>query len=290
MTASQKPKTPSMTMKVRQGVPPSDIDMFCKKATRLALSHVVDRVVVKERLAVNGNARSKEFTIELVFYPKDQYQAEYDVQPLEIVAAFGTKFPLLLKKELQTEMKKLDADLKNQMKELGKGTAVRDTAPPGRADVNGDDGDNTDERRARRDDDDASEVGDGDATATKRQRQAKEQATYEDDEDDDEGAVALGEFDDADIEAAFASAGEDEDEGMGIDENAEQTQARKRLSEEVAQVESLFTENMPNATTFSFRDSGCTIGLQVSVLKDASRGRGAHSPFSSVPPCQNYSL
>ena len=254
-------------MKVRHGVPSSDIDMFCKKATRLALSHVVDRVVVKERLAVNGNARHKEFTIDLVFYPKDQYQTEYDVQPSEILTAFGTKFPLLLKKELHAEMKKLDADLKNQMKGVGKGTAARDAAPSARADGDGDDGDNAGERRARRDDDDASEVGDGDATAAKRQRQTKEQATYEDDEDDDDEAVALGELDDADIEAAFASAGEDQDDDMDVDEDADQAQARKRLSEEVVQVESLFTENMPNATAFSFRESGCTIGLQVSMLQ-----------------------
>ena len=162
-------------------------------------------------------------------------------------------------------MKKLNADLKNQMKEVGKGAAARDAAPPARADGDGDDGDNADEGRARRDDDDISEVGDGDATAAKRRRQAKEQATYEDDEDADEEAVALGELDDADIEAAFASVGEDEDDDMDSDTDADKTRAHKRLSEEVAQVESLFMENMPNATTFSFRDSGCTIGLQVSM-------------------------
>ncbi|KAH9844085.1 beta and beta-prime subunits of DNA dependent RNA-polymerase [Rhodofomes roseus] len=262
MTASQKPKTPSMTMKVRADVPPSDIDMFCKKATRLALSHVVDRVVVKERLAVNGSARSKDFTIELAFYPEAQYQAEYDVEPSEILMSFGTKFPLLLKKELQAEMKKLDADLKNQMKELGKGTAVRDTAPSGQGEAGEEDADETGNRRARKDDDEASEVGDGDATAAKRQRQAKEQATYEDDEDDDEEAVALGEYDDADIEAAFASAGEDDDEDSDVDEDMEQAQARRRLGDEVAKVEELFMANMPSATSFSFNGASCAIGLQ----------------------------
>ncbi|KZT72559.1 beta and beta-prime subunits of DNA dependent RNA-polymerase [Daedalea quercina L-15889] len=261
MTASQKPKTPSMTMKVRPDVPPSEIDMLCKKATRLALSHVVDRVVVKERLAVNGDARSKEFTIELIFYHKQQYQAEYDVESWEILSAFGTKFPLLLKKDLQAELKRLDADLKSQMKELGKGTEVRDAASS-RAEAGEEDDNEGGDRQARRDDDDASEFGDGDATAAKRQRQTKEQATYEDDEEEDEEAIALGEYDDADIEAAFASAGEEDDDAMDIDGDAEQGKARKRLSEEVAVVEGLFMENLPNATSFSFRDSGCTIGLQ----------------------------
>ena len=266
MTASQKPKTLSMTMKVRRGVSPSDIDMFCKKATRLPLSHIVDRVVVKERLAVNGNARSKEFTIELAFYPKDHYQKEYDVQPSEILAAFATKFPLLLRKEIQIEMKKLDADLRSQMKELGKGTTVRDADPVSRADGIEDDGDGANEGQTRRDDE-VSEVGDGDATAAKRQRQTKEQATYEDEDENDEEAITLGELDDAEIEAAFASAGEDEDVEMDVDEDTAQTQARKRLSEEVAQVENLFMDNIPEATMFSFHESGCTVGLQVGVSR-----------------------
>lgn len=266
--------------------------MFCKKATRLALSHVVDKVIVKERLTVNGSARSKEFTIELAFYPKTQYQAEYDVEPSEILAVFGTKFPLLLKKELQAEMKKLDAELKNQMKELGKGTAVRDVAPSGRGEAGEEDADETGDRRTRKDDDDASEVGDGDATAAKRQRQGKEQATYEDDEEEDEEAVALGEYDDADIEAAFASASEEEDEGMDVDEDTEQAHARKRLDEEVSRVEGLFIQNLPSTTSLSFCDSGCSIRLQVRATRDINCSLEFTSTevrflHAKTPPCRD---
>lgn len=259
MTASTKPKTPSMTMKVRPDVPVSDIDAFCKKATRLALSHVVDKVIVKEQLSVNGSARTKDFTVELAFYPKEQYQAEYDVQPSEILAAFGTRFPLLLKKEIQMELKKLDADLKGQMRELGKGKAVRENpASRGLGAVEEEDNEGGGSRTRRKDDDETSEVGDGDATAAKRQRQTKEQATYEDDEDDEEEA-GLGEFDDAEIEAAYASAGED----SGIDDDDEgATPADNSLFAEVSKVEHLFLDNMAYATSFSFTDSGCTVGLQ----------------------------
>nr|AIE40066.1 RNA polymerase subunit 2 [Wolfiporia cocos] len=256
MTASTKPKTPSMTMTVRPSVPQADVDAFCKKATRLALSHVVDKVTVKERLTVDGEARSKNFTVELVFYPKAEYQAEYDVEPSEILAVLSTRFPLLLKKELQMELKKLDADLKNQMKELGKGTAIRDmpaTSTGAGADEDGDG--ETEDRRAREDgDDDASEVGDGDATAAKRQRQTKEQATYEDDEDDE--AEEMGEFDDAEIEAAYASAGGESD--------AEGEDGHEKTDAEAAEVEQIFMENLPNATSFSFKDSGFTFGLEFS--------------------------
>ncbi|KAI0959721.1 hypothetical protein AcW1_004466 [Taiwanofungus camphoratus] len=260
MTASTKPKTPSMTMTVRTAVKPVDVDVFCKKASRLALSHIVDRIVVKERLTVNGDARNKEFTIDLVFYPRVDYQAEYDVEPSEILVAFATKFPLIFRRELQLELKKLDADLKSQIKELGKGKMVQEL-PGASSRADGDeegDGDGQDSRARRKDDDETSEIGDGDATATKRQRQTKEQASYEDENEDEDEEDGAHEFDDADIEAAYASPPGEE----SCEEDANPTQSNQDLTVEIAQVEELFMENLPMATSFTFRDSGCTIGLQ----------------------------
>lgn len=263
MTASTKPKTPSMSMTVRSDVPEEDIDGFCKKATRLALSHIVDKVVVKERLILNGGSRSKEFTIDLVFYPRLEYEKEYDVTPTEILAAFGTRFPLILKRELKLEMKKLDADLKNQAASLGKGQVVRGR-PGGSATDNPQEGDEGEDREARSgrngDDDAASEIGDGDATAAKRQRQAKEQATY----DDDEGEDAEEEEDylnDAANDAAFASPSDDESDA----DDVEMAQLEEISNEEISRIQDLFIDNLPEASSFSFRDSGCSFGLEVRV-------------------------
>ncbi|KAH9939980.1 beta and beta-prime subunits of DNA dependent RNA-polymerase [Amylocystis lapponica] len=255
MTASTKPKTPSMTMNVLSGVPLSDVDGFCKRASRLALSHVVDKVVVKEQLTANGDSRSKDFVIELKFYPRAEYQAEYDVEATEILAAFGTRFPMIFRKELQTELKKLDADLKSQIVELGQGKAARDM--PGAAAGADAEGDEENGGRNEKDDDDASEVGDGDATAAKRQRQTKEQATYEDDDEEDEDDGA-GEYDGAGIEAAFASPSGDES-GM---EDEDALHPHNRIASEIAKIEELFMQHLPSATSFAFHDSGCTIGLQ----------------------------
>lgn len=260
MTASTKPKTPSMTMTVRPGVSETDIDTFCKKATRLALSHVVDRVIVKERLTTNGSARSKDFTIEITFYPEAQYRAEYNVEPAEILAAFGTKFPVIFKKELQTELKKLDADLKSQIAELGKGKTIRERAGADRGEGDGDEGETEGRPSNRKDDDETSEVGDGDASAAKRQRQTREQATYED--DDDEDVDAAGEYDEAGIEAAYASPSGDESDSDG--EELDATGSKEDLTKQIGKVEQIFMHNLPSATSFAFSDSGCTIGLQVS--------------------------
>jgi hypothetical protein len=114
MTASQKPKTPSMTMKVRRGISPHDINLFCKRASRITLSQIVDNVVVHEQLRVENEARRTHFTVNITFYPKHEYQEEHDLQPAELLAVFGVKFPLTLRKEIVNEIRRLDADLKDR--------------------------------------------------------------------------------------------------------------------------------------------------------------------------------
>ncbi|KAH9943303.1 beta and beta-prime subunits of DNA dependent RNA-polymerase [Epithele typhae] len=255
MTASQKPKTPSMTVKVPSGARLSDLQSFCKQASRLALSHVVDKVSVTEQLVLKGESRSKEFTIHLAFFPRAEYEEEYDVTPVEIMSAFAVKFPNIFKKELQMELKKLDADLKSQKSDLGKGRTVRDQVGA----VAGDEDEDGEEPRVRGRDDDndneGSEIGDGDATSSKMKLQRKEQATYEDEDEDeeDEEAERIGELD-ADIERDYAEEGSDEE--MDVDEPG------PSLSDEHERVEQKFMENLPSATSFTFRESGCTIGLQ----------------------------
>ena len=248
MTASQKPKTPSMAMTVRPGISLSDVDTFCKKASRLVLSQVVDSVTVKERLTVNGDARRTEFTIDITFFPQDEYEAEYDVEPSEILSAFATKFPLILKKEIQADMKKLDVDLRSQITELGKAKTVRDrTSTRG-----GEEGDDEEGSGGNKNDDGNSEAGDGDAGDAKRSRQKKEQTSYESDEDVDA-------YDDDALEAEFAD---------GTDENGEEDEESEanELQDQVTTVADLFKGNFHHATEFSFRESGCNIQLQVAMF------------------------
>ncbi|KAJ3015508.1 hypothetical protein NUW54_g1028 [Trametes sanguinea] len=56
--------------------------------------------------------------------------------------------------------------------------------------------------------------------------------------------------------AAYASASEDEDAA------ADASKDSQSLAAEHGRVESVFMDNLPNATSFAFSDSGCTIGLQ----------------------------
>ncbi|KAJ6539562.1 hypothetical protein B0H19DRAFT_1179600 [Mycena capillaripes] len=248
MTASQKPKTPSMTMGVRPGIPDEDIDIFCKRASRVTLAQVVENVTVRERLTVDGEARRTEFTIDLAFYPKKEYLSEYDIDPIEILACFATKFPLTLKKEMQSEMKKLDADLKSQIRELGQG---KKTKAGEQAEPEEDDDDDPKSKAKKKGDDDESEAGDGDADDEKRARQKKQQATYDDDEEDEEEDDEA--LNDADIEAAYAS------DALEVPKKKLHSLS---MAKRVSAVADIFTKNLQHATSFLFDESKCTFQLQ----------------------------
>lgn len=251
MTASQKPKTPSMTMKVRPDITAEDITLFCKRASRVTLAQIVENVEVKEQLRVEGETRRTQFTIEIKFFPKVEYQAEYDVEPSEILAVFATKFPLTLKREMQNEMKKLDADLKSQIAELGKGKKAKS-----REGDDGNDGDDDDEAPTKRkDDDEESEAGDGGADDEKRARQKKQQATYESDDSDVEDAEA---FNDEDIEAAYAP----ETEAMKLDAKPAKKDRAQSLKALISRMSDLFQGHLPHATSFEFDESRCVFQLE----------------------------
>lgn len=238
-----------MTMAVRLGISLSDIDAFCKKASRLVLSQVVDSITVKQRLTVDGDAKCTKFTIDIAFFPREEYEAEYDVEPSEILTVFATKFPLILKREIQADMKKLDSDLRSQITELGKAKTVKD-----RISVRGgDEGEDEEGTGGNKDDDDNSEVGDGDAGDVKRSRQKKEQTSYESDED-------VEAYDDDAIEAEFVEEDRNEVDGDGEKVDAED------LDDQATTVADLFKGNFHHATQFSFNEGGCNIQLQVTIF------------------------
>ena len=252
MTASQKPKTPSMTMKVRRGISPHDISIFCKRASRITLSQIVDNVVVHEQLRVEGEARRTHFTVNITFYPKQEYQDEHDLEPEELLAAFGNKFPLTLRKEIVNEIRRLDADLKSQMAQLGQGEKVRSKEGEG-------DDDEENEMSRKKDTDEESEAGVGDADEEKDSKQTKQQATYEsDDEDDDEEDRPN---DNDGLEAADAS----DNDGLVGDGAGLKKLKSTSFKSLVDRVSGHFQHCLQQAIAFDFDESQCTFKLEVSL-------------------------
>lgn len=261
MTASTKPKTPSMRITVHPGRSAEEIKKFCKTASRLTLSQVVESVVVTEKLVAEQGHRNKVFTVKINFFPEEEYRAEYDITPAEIKKSFGIKFAQVMKKEIQIELKKLDADLKNQISALGKGKAEREPRNGGGAAT----GEAEDNEPAAPADDGASEVGEGDADTAKRARQQEEQVSYESDEESDE------ELDDEAIGDIYAQPEKKEIEG-----DEEKPKAKAPNS-----VEQLFYLNLPATSSFKFSAKHCTMQLTVSQTNQYARGRPSQ-PLSSL--------
>lgn len=253
MTASQKPKTPSMILKVKPNTPREDIESFCKRASRLSLAQIVEKVTVEEQLVTVGEARRRQYQISLQFFPPEEYKSEYDVVASEILSSFGTKFSLILKKEIMAEMKRLDTDMKAYMNELGKGKKASDDHAD---DDNEDDEGAETSAHTRRQEDEISEVGDGDAEDEKRRRQTTQQATYSDDEEE-EGEIEA--FDDEEIEAAHALPG---DEPAGSSAPVNKTKI-KSLESQVNRVSRIFQGNLHLCTNFEFSPEQCNILLEV---------------------------
>ncbi|KAJ3722519.1 RNA polymerase I largest subunit [Lentinula raphanica] len=259
MTASQKPKTPSMNMRIRPGTLQEDIDVFCKRASKLTLSQLVESVTVTEQLQAEGDSRRMQYTVHINLFPREEYEAEHDVEPDEILSAFAVKYPLMLKKEMTIEMKKLDEDLKSQIAQLGKGKKQRgDRGEP----VAADDDNEEDTGNAKgRNDDEGSEIGDGDADDEKRARQKKEQATYDDDSEEEEEEI--GAYNDDELEAELVDDAEDEGlehEAKGAKQKSQSFQNRVKF------VGNLFQRNFSQAVSFDFTENQCT--FQIDLASD----------------------
>ncbi len=172
MTASTKPKTPMMSLPIRKGTPAEDVKAFCRKASRLKFSDLVDKVTVVERITGVANSRYKVFSVTIHFFPREEYMEEHCLKTTQLLEALGSKFAPALNRAIKSEFHKIDSNMKTQLSTIGKGKATRNR--PG-----GQEGDDELEDRDR---DDESEVGDGDADADMRRSKRKEQATYDDDD------------------------------------------------------------------------------------------------------------
>lgn len=265
MTASQKPKTPSMSMRVRPGTSQEDINVFCKRASRLTLSQLVESASVAEQLQAKDDSRRMQYTVTLNLFPRKEYEAEHDVQPAEILQCFAVKFPLMLKKQITAEMKRLDADLKSQISQLGKGKKAKgDRGEPDAADEGEEEGANDTKRRRR--DDEESEIGDGDADDEKRARQKKEQATYDDDDESESENEEIGEFGDEELEAELA------EEARGDSKSRVSKAPSQGFQNQVRLVGSSFCLNFSQAQerSFNFSETQCSFQLDVSSLEICS--------------------
>jgi hypothetical protein len=173
MTAAVNPKTPLIQLPVRKGTSLADVERFCQQSSRLNLSHLVENITVTEHLRHRNDLRVKIFTVQVKFFPWKECQEAHHVNSSAIVNAI-MRLAAILKRDIAMEYKRLEADLKGQVVNIGKGKAVNERGA-----------NEEDPEGNEREDREGSEAGDGDADEEKRKNQVQEQTTYDEEEGDD---------------------------------------------------------------------------------------------------------
>ncbi|KAK8093599.1 hypothetical protein PG997_000284 [Apiospora hydei] len=200
MTASDHISTPAMTLMVNEELSEEEITRFSKAISKLPLSHVTDKVVVKEHVGKGiGYRLAKIYDIKLQFFKSEEYTSTYGIKIGDVLRVVESKFLSLLEKSIKKEIKTRAARDTASAPEIGvKSGNVEMAAPDG-------------ERAPRDEDDDDDDDGDDDATNAKSRANRTEAVSYGPNDDDDDN-----------IQQRMEKDGEDdheddlpEDEGFG---------------------------------------------------------------------------
>lgn len=224
MTASSKPKTPSMKLPIFDHVSEEDLSLLSKDLKKVTLSELVEKVTVTEKLSSktqsNGYSRSRAYTVLLDFFPQEEILEEHNLTPQQIYESLPGSFALHIKNEVFREIKEFSKMVKNDLEGLGKGKSVR--VPKGAVNENID-ATPADEGDDEGNDNDSDAGNDGDADDAKRAGQSKEIASYDDDSDSGSDA------DLDDLDAAFSDKEDDKD--VDEDDEAERIAMAARVSD-----------------------------------------------------------
>ncbi|KAH9898602.1 beta and beta-prime subunits of DNA dependent RNA-polymerase [Xylariomycetidae sp. FL2044] len=200
MTASDHISTPSMTLLLNEELSEVDGETFAKAISMLPLSHVLNKVTVKERVGKGiGYRLAKMFDVHLEFFPSEEYTKTYAIGISDVLDTLEVKMLGVLERLVKKEIKsKLDKE-NGAVPEVGVKSGVVEMAAANPDAASRDDGDDDD-------DDD----GDDDATNAKQRANRAQAVSYgANDDEDDEIQQRL------EREASPVDEEEPEDEGFG---------------------------------------------------------------------------
>lgn len=100
MTASSDIKTPQMYLPILEHVSDDTAETFCKSATRIKFSELVDVVHVVEQT----DEDSRGYAVRVNFFPRKEYKQEYNVDQGELELCASTVFLQVLEKNIRKEL------------------------------------------------------------------------------------------------------------------------------------------------------------------------------------------
>lgn len=320
MTASATIKTPTMKLQIRPDVTQEQLEQFCKTASKVTLSQVVEEVTVDQKLSSkteqNAFSRDTIYTVRMKFYPRQEYTEEFRTDPEEILRSMERSFSPLFDKEIMKALKTATKGAK--LSDVGKAQK----GASGHTTETGDDLDNGDAVGAAEDQmaiprpgQDEEEL-DMDADDERRANQTREVAMYDDpDEQSDSEDEAQDKYqkyavDSTALEAAYASGSEDDDDDAGsvgsddIDGAGGEALSKKEKKlaqadhhDKMSRLERIFENRSKFIQHVEFdKENGewCTMELQVRRAPHMPKlGHNVlicFSPYSSLPNSRSCSL
>lgn len=175
MTASASISTPSMTLILNEELSRADGETFAKAISVLPLSHVVDRISVREQVGIGKvYPLAKIYQVRLRFFPSVEYTKMYAVKIADVLDTIERKFIPALRRLIAKEIKKTGNN-SAASPEIGVRSGVVEMAP-----VNaGSSGE------GQGDDDDDDDDGDDGATSAKQKANRLEAVSYGPNDDED---------------------------------------------------------------------------------------------------------
>ncbi len=203
MTASNKIKTPVMTLNLNPELLSEQGDRFAKGISKLTLAEVVDDITVSETVGPGiGYSTAKVYKIRINLYPADEYCIQYAIEMMDVITTLERKFVPRLQKMTRQELKKkgeersIKASTKSDaLPQIGESSGTVRQAP------------SRPEGEREGGDDDEDDDGDDEATNTRQRQNRAEAISYEAPDDEEEQIVAQ--------ERREASPEDLEDEGFG---------------------------------------------------------------------------
>ncbi|KAF3988007.1 hypothetical protein FT663_04092 [Candidozyma haemuli var. vulneris] len=220
MTASASIATPQMSLPILEDVDNSMADSFCKSIGKVYLSEFIDDVTVTETTGVEEGSTSsyRAYKVRINFYPKVEYEHEYDISQEQLEATISTKF-------LDKLESAINKSLKTQTKNSSK-PSIGKALPKSQTDAAILPGKITD-----------MEEGDDDATDEKIRTNSKQAVSYDEpDEDEVENMRKAEQTSDEEIEESGDSddsesdSDSDGEDKMVLDEAKEKMRLPKDLS------------------------------------------------------------
>ncbi|KAI9710863.1 MAG: hypothetical protein M1812_007315 [Candelaria pacifica] len=262
MTASNKIKTPVMTLHLNPELSSEAGDRFAKALSKLTLAEVVDDVTVSETVGPGiGYSRAKIYKIRINLFPAEEYCVQYAIERVDVITTLERKFVPRLQKMIRQELKKkgeegsFKASTKSDaLPQIGESSGVVSQAP------------SRPEGEREGGEEDEDDDGDDDATNTRQRQNRTEAISYEAPDEEEEQIAAQVQRE--------ASPEDLEDEGFGgspkepkIDGDEDDSDASSPTSKSAmvkAREQRIMTKN-EDVTSFKFDYKGgqwCEVQLE----------------------------